>query len=394
MNRRSTAVSPGFKMKRLEVLMIGVLLLSNAIVPFNASADDLLDAPASTSYQLYPSEVQDERLELQRSERWRGMSTRERVAALRAIDRKYLKPDAPQKETRASLRSAEPRPLAPRASKAKSHARAKTRKALAKDPPDTLRDAPASRPGPSSFDEPMIVTREARPNPAAPQPTFEELTVISDLERPTRSGWDADHPARRERRGGTSVEPSLRGVVRPGESFVLRAPVDGKLENEPIPLGRWLSRKDAVATVVPSELAAILDSPQTTPKEELLRRWSSMFRPTPVTCTSDCFVLAARARPGATVHQGDVIAEATRYLALEADIRSEIYVDGNAWRSWSVEFWLKSDPERRWEAPVSGIFDGKLICRLPPGTGVEVGAAWEGRLRGAQTSWSALAGGN
>jgi len=293
-----------------------------------AFADELLDAPSSQgNYLLFPAEVQQERIDLQKTDRWRDMKPAQRRAALKEIDKNFLERNTPVKPANDSAAA----PIAPKEQRSP------------------------------------------------------EGVALGEVE--TRD-WGVVTTPQHRRTGASLV---LRGTVRPGEVVMLRAPVDGKLERAPSPVHVWVSRRKPVMSVLPAELAAILSSPQTTPTEEILSRWKDMFRPTPIRCPKDCMVLSYRIQPGGSVHQGDVVAQAATSLILEAEVDSRVAPEPEAWRSSKIVFWLLTDPAVRWETSVTDALDNRLFCRLPSGLNLPPGAKWEGRLKtfaATQNSWT------
>lgn len=344
---QESAVRIGF-----AALYLGIAFIASCASSVGAA--DKEDGLSSTSElrQFFPSDVQQKRIELQRSERWKTLSEKQRKKALKAIDDEY---------TGARRRRS-----------------------------DDLRDAYLPRPvstKPSPL--PMEVMRPVKGNDGELLASASSSIVRppADLDSPV---WIETLPARRVSRFPSEV--LVTGTVRSAGNVKITAPADGTIDRTLAEPNTWVRRRKPLAMIVSPEMLALLQVERTTTHEAVFERWGETFKPTAVECPSDCFVTAVKTKPGAQVKRGDVLFEIAGSVTIEGTYPVNALPEHA--HGLRLEVWLDSDPDVRWRAKIVDIFDGNITIRLPSGVHFPEGASWHGRLTTASSRWSRWFGGD
>lgn len=190
------------------------------------------------------------------------------------------------------------------------------------------------------------------------------------------------------RRRDVLFRVKVAGTVEARGIFRLKSTIDGRIEEVLISTGAWHAPADTLATLSSTELAAMLDARGSQDKSVMLDRWGKVYRPTPIHCPDECYVLRSYLRPKSWVRPQAILFEAARGLTMVAHVRAEDVKKLRA-PGLILTYWTDADPENRRRTPVTTLildspgeaksaahFEFPLSTRLyfPPGT------AWSGEI--------------
>lgn len=191
-------------------------------------------------------------------------------------------------------------------------------------------------------------------------------------------------------RGNINVEIHVKGTVRAEELFRLKSTIEGRIEEVHAKPNMWFAGRQELATVLNRELAAIMDSKVTTSARILTDRWQEVYKPTPIRCPYECFVLKIFARTQKWVEPGALLIEAARKLRLIGRIPPGYgrYMS----KGQIVTFWDVSNPSKKIQARVEHfILDvqgrrvqsaGTFTVLLNRKRYLNPGTRWEGVIKG------------
>ncbi len=186
------------------------------------------------------------------------------------------------------------------------------------------------------------------------------------------------------RRGDVSVRIQVSGGVEAEDRVRLRANIDGRLETVLVATGAWARLGEPLGELVGTELAALIDSQQSTQKDVVQDRWREIYKPAAIRCPADCFVLTAFLKPKNLVKPQGLLFEAAKTLSLKGRVKPE---DARWVRDGqTLTFWPVAEPARRQETRVDD-FDarsGAFSTSLSPETFLPPGTAWEGVIVAAE----------
>ncbi|NNN06585.1 MAG: hypothetical protein HKL90_11850 [Elusimicrobia bacterium] len=190
------------------------------------------------------------------------------------------------------------------------------------------------------------------------------------------------------RRRDVLLRVQVTGTVEARGIFRLKSTIDGRIEEVRASTGSWRAPADVLATLSSTELAAMLDARGSQDKSVMLDRWGKVYRPTPIRCPDECYVLRSYLRPKSWVRPQAVLFEAARGLTMIAHVRAEDVEKLHA-AGLVLTYWTDAAPENRRRTPVTALipdspgeaksaahFEIPLSTRLyfPPGT------AWSGEI--------------
>ncbi|MBI4345217.1 MAG: hypothetical protein HY553_00070 [Elusimicrobia bacterium] len=190
------------------------------------------------------------------------------------------------------------------------------------------------------------------------------------------------------KRGPFEVRVNVQGNVVAQDVYRLKSSIDGRIEAVLASTFSWSGPDSPLALVVDSQLAALIDSRQTTSTEILAKRWQEVYQPNRVRCPDECFVLAVFARPKKKVLPQALLFEAAGAVLLKGRVRPEdrhLIKEGQ----W-VDFWPRSDPKFRQRVKI-GMFildvqgqkadsGGTFTARLDPKHYLDPGTDWAGSV--------------
>ncbi|HVE12904.1 MAG TPA: hypothetical protein VNI01_05885, partial [Elusimicrobiota bacterium] len=190
------------------------------------------------------------------------------------------------------------------------------------------------------------------------------------------------------KRGDFTVLVKAQGTVLTEDVFRLKSTIEGRVEVVQASSFTWSGPRDSLGFLANTELAAMLDARSTTSSELLQERWQRVFKPTPIHCPQECFVLKVFARPKLWVQPEAVLVEAASRLRLSGRVRpgdARWLKDGQI-----LQYWPKSDPKRKQEGRIEGfVLDvqgnkvdpaGTFTVLLDPKHYLDPGTPWEGRI--------------
>lgn len=190
------------------------------------------------------------------------------------------------------------------------------------------------------------------------------------------------------RRGDLEIRVKVSGTVVPEDVFRLKSTIDGRVEAVNTSSFSWRGADEPLAMLAHKELAAIIDAKGTQNQEIMEDRWQRVYRPTPVRCPGQCFVLRVYARPHTWVKPQAVMFEAAAKLAMVARVRPEdaaLIRDG-----MNLTFWAVRYPERKFTGRVARfVLDiqgqkvdpgGTFTLYMSPDRYFDPGTEWEGEI--------------
>ena len=190
------------------------------------------------------------------------------------------------------------------------------------------------------------------------------------------------------RRGDLVVRIKVSGTVVTEDIFRLKSTLEGRVESVLASTNSWSRAGQPLALLAGKEMAAILDARGSQDPELLEDRWQRVFRPAPVRCPGDCFVLKVFAKAKAWMKPQAVLFEAAAKLKLVARVRPEDVQwvkDGQI-----LTFWSLKDPARKHSGRVTRFILDVQGEKTDPGAGFALylspdrffvpGTEWEGEI--------------
>ncbi|MBI3553908.1 MAG: efflux RND transporter periplasmic adaptor subunit [Elusimicrobia bacterium] len=201
------------------------------------------------------------------------------------------------------------------------------------------------------------------------------------------SGARAQQPLE-VRRGEIQVRIRVGGTVVTDDIIRLRAAVDGRVEDLNVSTGSWFTGGKSMGHLANKEMAAILDSHNTTEQGVLEDRWKKVYEPTPIQCPADCYVLRVFIKNREWLKPKTLIVEAAQKLLLIGRVRPEDarwIKDGQ-----DLEFWSVDNPSRKFTGRIARyVLDiqgnkvdpgGTFTLVLSPSRYFDPGTQWEGLI--------------
>ncbi|MFA5140828.1 MAG: hypothetical protein WC728_16500 [Elusimicrobiota bacterium] len=187
-------------------------------------------------------------------------------------------------------------------------------------------------------------------------------------------------------RGVIRVLVHTDGTVRAEDVFRLHSTIEGRVEQIDVSSFTWVRRNRPLLHVLPKEMAAIMDTKAPTPGQIIEERWERYYKPKPVDCASECFILKIFAREKTWVQPQTLLVEAARKLRLIGRIRP----GESQWikKGQLITFWAKAAPKERHQSRVDSFKldiqgqrvdpGGTLTVLLNRGRYLDPGTEWEG----------------
>lgn len=197
--------------------------------------------------------------------------------------------------------------------------------------------------------------------------------------------WGAEAGA--VRRGDLIVRVKATGTVAAEDVFRLKSAIEGRVEEVTASSMTWRRGGEKLAALSNKELAAMIDAKGSLDQDVVEDRWKQVYRPTPVRCPDDCYVLKVYARPRAWVKPQAVLFEAAKRLKMIGRVGAldaRLLRDGMA-----IAFWPASDPSRRLTGRISGLVmdagdrdeaGATFTVEVPRDLIFPPNTAWEGEL--------------
>ncbi len=178
-------------------------------------------------------------------------------------------------------------------------------------------------------------------------------------------------------RGEIRVVVPAQGVVVTDDLLRLKSSIEGRVEAVSSSTGVWAGPEAPLGVLLDQDLAALMDTRQTTPSEVLQERWRKIYRPAEIRCPADCFILHAYAKPKRWVQPGALLFEVAKTLRLEGA------VDPGDLR-WLeagqlLEYWPVGNPSRRETVTLEAVRPA-LRAPLSRRRYLDPGTRWEGRI--------------
>lgn len=189
------------------------------------------------------------------------------------------------------------------------------------------------------------------------------------------------------RRGDLVVRIKVAGTVVPDDVLRLKSTIEGRVESVLASSDTWRGAGQPLAFLSNKELAAMIDAKGSQTREILEDRWQRVYRPTPLRCPDDCFVLKVYAKAKSWVKPQAVLFEVAR-LKLVARVRPEDahwVQDGQM-----LTFWPLKDPKKTYQGRVARyVLDvqgekvdpgASFTLDLGPARYFDPGTEWEGEI--------------
>jgi hypothetical protein len=187
-------------------------------------------------------------------------------------------------------------------------------------------------------------------------------------------------------RGTLQITVHVQGTVVATDMIRLKSQIEGRVEDLDVSTYTWVEDEKPMGFIANKEMAAILDSHTTTVKGVVESRWRKMYRPAPINCPHDCFVMRVFTKNKEQLKPRALLVEAAQTLQLVGRVRPEdaAYVRDDQ----VLEFWPVKDPARKQKARVTRyVLDiqgervepgGSFAIDLSPKRYLDPGTEWEG----------------
>lgn len=188
------------------------------------------------------------------------------------------------------------------------------------------------------------------------------------------------------RRGDLKVIVHVRGSVIATDMIRLKSQIEGRVEELNASTYTWVTNGRPLGFLASKEMAAILDSNTTTIKGVVQDRWKKVYKPTPINCPDDCFLMRVFTRNKEWLKPRALLFEAAQKLQMVGRVRPEDaqYIrDGQ-----TLDFWPVEDPSKKMKARITNyVLDiqgekvepgGTFTMDLSPDRYLDPGTAWEG----------------
>jgi hypothetical protein len=190
------------------------------------------------------------------------------------------------------------------------------------------------------------------------------------------------------KRGDLIIHVKVTGTVVAEDIFRLKSTIDGRLESVNTSSYTWRGSDEPLAMLAHKELAAMIDARGGQNQAIMEDRWDRVYRPTPVRCPSECYVLNVYAKVHTWVKPQSVLFEAARKLKMVGRVRPEdvpLIHDGQL-----LTFWAVKDPARKYTGQVARyVLDVQAVKEEPGATFTlymsperyfDPGTEWEGDI--------------
>jgi hypothetical protein len=188
------------------------------------------------------------------------------------------------------------------------------------------------------------------------------------------------------RRGDLQVRVNLEGTVVVDDIIRLRAAVDGRVEDLNISTGSWFPPGQTLGHLANKEMAAILDSHNTTEPGVMEDRWRKVYEPTPISCPSDCYVLRVFIKNKEWLKPKALLFEAAQKITMVGRVRPEDV--GWIKDGMDFQYWRADDPSKKYKSRIAGfVLDiqgekaepgGSFTLKMSPSHYFEPDTRWEG----------------
>lgn len=190
------------------------------------------------------------------------------------------------------------------------------------------------------------------------------------------------------KRGQMQIKVRLHGTtVIVGDSIIrMRAAVEGRVEDLNISTGSWFEGGKVFGHLANKEMAAILDSHNTTEQGVMEDRWKKVYEPTPIACPGDCYVLRVFVKNKEWLKPKTLLVEAATKMLLQGRVRpddTKFIKDGQ-----EFEFWAVDNPAKKYKGRVANyVLDlqgnkfnpgASFTIDLTPSRYFDPGTEWEG----------------
>jgi len=120
-------------------------------------------------------------------------------------------------------------------------------------------------------------------------------------------------------RGNISLTIETNGMVKPRNRLEIKPPIAGRIDEILVKEGSKIRKGAIVAWMSSTERAALLDTARAKGKEEL-KKWSDVYKPTPIIAPLTGFIIKRNTEPGQTLSSSDVILVMADDLIIKAQI--------------------------------------------------------------------------
>lgn len=190
------------------------------------------------------------------------------------------------------------------------------------------------------------------------------------------------------RRGDLQIKVKVTGTVTAADVFRLKSTVEGRVEAVTLSTNAWNDGGATLGILANKELAAVIDAHGRTGNDILEENWQRIYKPTKISCPSDCFVLKSFIKAGAPIKAQAILLEAAKNLRASGHVRLE---DAH-WVEFgqTFEFWAVKDPAKKMKGRIAnfkidakgadGEPGGDFSFNMPPSAYFEPGTQWEGLI--------------
>jgi hypothetical protein len=191
--------------------------------------------------------------------------------------------------------------------------------------------------------------------------------------------------------GDVALTVRAGGTVLAEDLFRLKSTIDGRVEKVLASTGAWRTTDEPLALIASRETAAMIDARGSQNAAVAEDRWKTVYKPSAIRCSADCYVLRVYARPLAWVKPASALFVAAGRLTLVGRVRAEdahLIENGQ-----DLAFWPANAPGARrlkakiahvrLDVPADGFGGGSaatFTVALDARNSLPPGAAWEGEL--------------
>ncbi|MBI4677530.1 MAG: efflux RND transporter periplasmic adaptor subunit [Elusimicrobia bacterium] len=198
------------------------------------------------------------------------------------------------------------------------------------------------------------------------------------------AGVSSGHEVATVGRKDVEFQVVASGTVVADDVFRLKSSIEGRVEAVAVSVHTWVKAKTPLGFLANKEVSAIIDARGSTPQEILQERWQKLYKPVPILCPSDCFVLKAYVKERQRVMPNALLFEAAKTFRLVGRVGSE--AAGLVKAGQKVKFWPVDDPSRKMEGKIAdyagvgwGDAPGRSFALDVSNKGrLYIGTEWEG----------------
>ncbi len=120
-------------------------------------------------------------------------------------------------------------------------------------------------------------------------------------------------------RGNLQITAMATGTVKPENRLEIKPPIAGRIDQVLIKEGQEVSKGQILAMMSSTERAALLDAARSQDKSEV-KKWETLYRPTPILAPLDGTIILRSIEAGQTVTNADAVLVMSDRLIVKAQV--------------------------------------------------------------------------